>query len=73
MASSIVGVLLVIAGLVLVFGAFPFARFAGRLWPRAHTRGSIDLLASSSFLGRFVGISLTLAGAGMILFEIISN
>jgi hypothetical protein len=73
MTGYIVGGLMLIVGLVLVLGAFPFVRYAGRLWPAPHTRGSVDSLVSGSFLGRFIGIAMVLAGAGVILFEAMSG
>jgi hypothetical protein len=71
--AYILGAFLVIVGVLLVSGALPFVHYAARLWPRAHSRGSTDLLGSTSFLIRFIGLMLTLAGVGMILYEIISG
>ena len=71
MLAFVFGGLMLVLGLLLLFGALPFAHHVARLWPQRHSRGSAELLASSSFFHRFLGIALTLAGIGVILFELI--
>ena len=71
MAGYIIGGSAMLVGILLVTGALPFVHHAARLWPRMHTRGSSDLLGSTNFLARFIGLSLSLAGFGVILFEIV--
>jgi hypothetical protein len=71
MFEWIFGILLILVGLALLTNALGLVDRAARLWPRAWTRGDVQLFVSSSFLLRFIALLLTAAGIALVLLAIV--
>lgn len=71
--AVVVGIILTIVGVALATNALDLTHHVARVWPRPFGRGDVDRLASTTFLMRFVGLLVALAGAAMVLIPLVPD
>lgn len=66
MPGLIIGVVLILIGCYLVFGAQPFVHWAARLWPRPRPSDRVGNLLATNFIIRFLGLLAAAAGIALV-------